>query len=277
MSPRRALQIPAVAAAMIALSACATAPPVSSRPPDARRTVAVADLIGKSPAEVRQRLWAREPDHDYISEARLTPDGEVMIRASLDLLRSGGTCEDGSRLQFRLQGDRPLVSFPRFVFRDGRLEAMLPLTGDAALAADQQMTVTCAAGYRSDPVDEITSLAAFGPWAALWAVGKLPESIDRASVRSELAKLKLGEPPPGGLVFYARRPPTDVEVTTEGPGAALLVFSLGRGRTGQRADLVRVKIAEGRVVSIAKDTNNFVPCWIEPDRALHCGATAAPL
>jgi len=274
MSPMRTST---AVAAMLALSACATAPRVVGRPADAKRAFAIADLIGQSPAEVRRRIWAREPDHDYVSEARLTPDGEVVIRASLDMMRAGGTCSSGSRLQFRLQGDRPLVSFPRFVFRDGRLEAMLPLTGDTALTADQQLTVTCTAAYGSNPADEIGGLVVYGPWAALWAAGKLPETFDRASVRGELARLKLGEPPPGGLDSYARRPPADVEVITEGPGAALLLVSLGRGRTGQRADLVRVKIAEDRVVSIAKDTSNFVPCWLEADRALHCGGTAAPL
>ncbi len=140
MIPMRTL---VAAASLLALCACATAPRVSGSPSRVEHMVAIADLIGRTPAEVRQRLWAREPDHDYVSEARLTPEGEVLTRESLDMTRGGGLCATGSRPQFRLQGDQRLTSFPRFVFQDGRLQTLLSLTGDALIPAGGRITVTC--------------------------------------------------------------------------------------------------------------------------------------
>jgi hypothetical protein len=273
----RILSTLAAVAVALGQSACATVPrSPPRRPASFERDIAIGDLIGKSPAEVRERLWVRETDHDYLQEARLGPDGETKVRASLDLLRDGGSCVAGARLQFRLQGDRGLTSFPRFVFRNGRLDEMLPLDGDTAFAADRRITVTCAEGYGANPVEEVLGLAFFGPWAAMVAAGRLPETVARASVRAELAKLRLGEPPPGGLEAYAKTPPADVEVKSQGPGEAVITLYLGHDRTDRRVSPVRVKVADGRVVAIAKEQNDFTPCWLD-DRAFHCGGTAAPL
>lgn len=274
----RMLRCLTAAAVVLGQSACATVPRAPpARPPSFERVVTIGDLIGKTPAEVRQRLWAREADHDYVQEARLGPDGEIVVRASLDILRAGGACSPGAGLRFRLQGDPRINSYPRFVFLKDRLQEVLPLTGDAPFAADQQITVTCNEEYRVDPVDSALSLVFFGPWAAMVAAGRLPETVARASVRGELEKLRLGEPPPGGLETYAKKPPADIEVVTKEHGAALVTVNLGTGPTTRRPAPVRVEIAQGRVVAIVKDRDNFVPCWIESDRAFHCGATAAPL
>jgi hypothetical protein len=163
------------------------------------------------------------------------------------------------------------------VFVKGRLQEVLPLTGDTAIGADQQIKVTCSEGYPVDPVDTTLSLVFFGPWAAMVAAGRLPETVARASVRTELEKLKLGEPPPGGLDAYAKNPPADVEVRLGEVGEALVLVDLGRDSITHAGALVRVEIADGRVVATAKNQGNFIPCWIEPDRAMHCGSTAAPL
>ncbi len=273
MSPMPTLT---AAACLLALCACATAPRGFSHPPVLERTVALADLLGQSPAEVRERLLAREPDHDYVSAARLTQDGEVVTRESLDVMRGGGLCAIGSSLRFRLQGDRSLTSFPRFVFQDGRLQKLLPLTGDDPIPADGRIMATCRPPSSSNPADEVLGLAILGPWAAAVAVGRIPETVERASARAELAKLRLGEPPPGGLAAYATSPPAGVQVQLQGTGGAVITVDLGRDRITHRA-AVKIEVAEGRIVSVAKAPLNFVPCWIEIDRAFHCGATAAAL
>jgi hypothetical protein len=266
------------ASVVLGLSACATvrsAPP--RRPASFERAVTIADLIGKSSAEVRQRLWAREADHDYLQEARLEPNGEIVVRASLDLLRGGGACMSGAQLRFRLQGDPRLNSYPRFVFRNDRLQDVLPLDGDTAIAADQQIKVTCTEGYGVNPVEETLGLVMFGPWAAMVAVSRLPETVERASVRAELEKLRLGEPPPGGLQAYAKTPPANVDVQLQEPGEAVVTVYLGRDRQTRRVSPVRAQVVDGRIIAISKEQGNFTPCWMEADRAFHCGATAAPL
>jgi hypothetical protein len=239
----------------------------------ALHALAVSDLIGRSPAEVREQIGARAPDHDYLSEVRLTTDGEIEMRDTFDMVRGGGRCTHDSWLTLQLSPEPMRPAFPRFVFRAGRLEEVRVLTGDAPLPVGQTLYVSCQAIRRGNPLGNLV----FAPWAASVAVGRAPESAHRASVRGELARLRLGEPPPGGLSAYAEHPPAGMQVQAQAPGRALITVDLGRGPTTNDPALVRVEIADGRVVALSKQPNNFTPCWIEADRALHCGATAAPL
>lgn len=245
------------------------------------RLVAVSDLIGASPAEVRERIGARTPDHDYVSELRQTPDGELTIRSSQDMTHGGGLCASRSVLWFRQTGEGPRNIFPRFAFRDGRLQDVLPQTGDGAMPADEALNLACVAAQGppvsvEDAAEGVLGWAIFGPFLAATAVARTPETLGRAGARAELAKLRLGETPPGGLMAYATAPPTNVQVHMRGTEDAVITVDLGREWTHDPA-LVQVEVAEGRVVSIAKTPLNFVPCWVEADHALHCGATAAPL
>jgi hypothetical protein len=263
--------------ALTLLAGCATAQPapMPDYKPYVERTVAVADLIGRSPAEVRRLIGARETDHDYVSEVRLASDGQRVMRTVQDLTHGGGPCPYRSSEWYRWDSKASRFESPGFFFRDDRLERVAFPSGDPA-AADERIVVSCGPLETADPTTEVFALAIFGPWAVFDAAAKLPETASRASTRADLAKLRLGEPPPEGLDAYARKSTAGVEVRMGAPGEALVRIDLGRDPSIHGDTSVRVDIAGGRVVAIAK-YGGLVPCWIEADRSLRCADAAAPL
>jgi hypothetical protein len=252
-------------------------PPGAKRRPDApEQTVAVEGLIGLTPEETRQRLRISPPDRNYVTEVRLTGAAEIQIRDSFDMTRSGGVCTSDSAISFQNPANGMQPIYPRFLFRDGRLQDVQLGSATSPPAPVQSLDVLCRSRPKGDPADSLGNLV-FAPWAAVAAAGRIPETIDRAAVRGELAKFRLGEQPPEDLQIYALKPPAGVEVRVMAPNDALITVDLGRGPPTNRPQLVHFQVVSGRIVAIFKAPDNFVPCWIEADRAFHCGDTAAPL
>src|SRR5690349_20103918 len=95
---------------------CATATSAQAPPSEPTASFAVSELTGLGVPQVRERIGARATDHDYVSELRLTADGNVETRDSFDLLHGGGRCAPDSVLTLQLPGEPSRPAFPRFIF-----------------------------------------------------------------------------------------------------------------------------------------------------------------
>ncbi len=237
--------------------------PGSSRPVVMEPKAAVADLMGMTPNEIRDRFGLNRTDEVYADAARIENGGLVTMLSGPALSRSGGGCDANGQPAL---GAVRVGDWPQFVFRDGKLTGVALHNGLSGPVTE----VVMRCNERVDAAGEVAAgtvllVIAGAPLAPFMLPGLLNSAASGKPSRKDgvaaLAALRLGEPPPGGLAAYAAAPPKAAKVQRSEDGSSAIVIQVDQ--TNFHAT---IRVRDGVIVALSAP----YPCLLGQDRALHC-------
>jgi hypothetical protein len=232
----------------------------------ALRSTPISALLGLSPNEVRERLGLNAVDAHFVSEVKLSDGITTAILTTSDLAARGSRCPRKMNVRLLVPALPSPFGAPLFVFEEDRLiavrHASLPLdaAGTANIETDcfdlhQQPTGQGFIGWAMRP---------FYPLAA-------PEVARERRAGDDLARLRLGEEPPGGAAAYLDAPPASIQIRRREGNTASLVLRHG--------EAVQIEIRNGRVAEIIRgkfeSTGSGARCALSEDGGLRCPAGPA--
>lgn len=229
-----------------------------TKPLVSRPQVAVSDLVGLTPNQLRVRFGLPPSDSDYVTNARL--DGETVVTVIDVNIGGGGACTNHGSGRIEDVGSRAGHE-PDFVFRDGNLADVTD--GRDTESSIVEVVLRC---HKVGNGDDFTNPFAYvlaAPFLPMAAFYQASYKTKHQAVADALAAFRLGEPPPGGLAAYARIPPKQVTVTLTGEGAAEIAIKVEETNFG-----AAVSVRDGRVVAIVPPP--FISCIFGSDLAFHC-------
>jgi len=243
----------------------------------------VADLLGKTPAEVAARLRI-EPDHAGGVQAAAIANGERITVADPSLWMKGSALcgKDASGEVAAPDSATGGFSPPRLVFVDGRLAHVKPLnanvldgaaTSQDDLAGDQSVFIGCRAHAHAPVVESLFDMAVFWPYAA-YRVTHI--SARQAQGADLVGRFKLGAAAPDLDRLTAEHP--DAISREDHAGAVRVRIRYGGGDIGgdphpdQAADYdFYVDVTDGKVSAIRQGFLAWAHCTMTAQGAMRCG------
>jgi hypothetical protein len=243
----------------------------------------VADLLGKSPAEVAERLHI-EPDHAARVQAAAIVGGDRITVADPDLWLKGSALCGQDAIGRVLAPDSATGGFspPRFVFVNGRLAHVKSLNADVLtdaandagdLAGDQTISLGCDRVTHPPVLESLMTGAVLWPYAAVRATRISSRHSQGAAL---VSMFKLGAAAPD-LDPLLRDHPEAISREDQA-GEVRVRIRYGGGDIGgdphpdQAADYdFHVDITDGRVTAVRQGFLAWAQCTMTPQGAMRCG------
>jgi hypothetical protein len=264
----------ALALAVAAASASGLTTPVNQVP--------VSDLIGKTPAQVAERLRI-EPDHaDRVVAAAIETGQRITVADSRLWLKGSAICPPDSIGRINKSGDWDSIGVSRFIFVDGRLAHIKPFAADfLAKATDddddlsgaQPLSIVCQTIDHGQVSDQILVGLTFAPYAAYRAVHIALRHSEGASL---IARFKLGEAAPDLGPLHAEHPEAiSAELQPDGDQGVRIRYGGSDIGGDPPADWAtnydfHVELTDGKVTAIWQGVVMGARCVLTPAGAMAC-------